>query len=192
MSWKCPYRVMTSLGTSDQLGNASAEALVHFGKARREGQGWLSLTSGATLSKGHQRPALRGFASKLPAALQTFERQPAFLHDCAFRAVSAQSLRHHLIDQRCLNSAGEKKQEPPIMSPPYSIVRTHLSQDSDRITGISEKWRYGLARGRNGRDSQTRSPLGCGSTLWTGLARCSRFNGACGSNPGKFGKLCDF
>jgi len=85
---------MTSLGTSDQLGNASAEALVHFGKARREGQGWLSLTSGATLSKGHQRPALRG--------LQTFERQPAFLHDCAFRAVSAQSLRHHLIDQRCL------------------------------------------------------------------------------------------
>ena len=76
---------------------------MHFGKARREGQGWLSLTSGATLSKGHQRPALRGFASKLPAALQTFERQPAFLHDCAFRAVSAQSLRHHLIDQRCLN-----------------------------------------------------------------------------------------
>ena len=78
---------------------------MHFGKARREGQGWLSLTSGATLSKGHQRPALRGFASKLPAALQTFERQPAFLHDCAFRAVSAQSLRHHLIDQRCLNSS---------------------------------------------------------------------------------------
>jgi hypothetical protein len=33
-----------------------------------------------------QRPALRGFVSTLPAALQPFERQPAFLHDCAFRA----------------------------------------------------------------------------------------------------------
>ena len=101
---------------------------MHFGKARREGQGWLSLTSGATLPKGHQRPALRGFASKLPAALQTFERQPAFLHDCAFRAVSAQSLRHHLIDQRCLKFLIQPEDRPTYKTSDYLPMRHQMTK----------------------------------------------------------------
>ena len=53
----------------------------------------------APLSKGRQRPALRGFASSSPTALQPLERQPAFLHDCALLANSTQSLRYHRITQ---------------------------------------------------------------------------------------------
>jgi hypothetical protein len=70
-------------GTFERCGNASAEALAHFGKADREGQGWLSLTSGPTQSKVRQRPALRDFTSNRPAALQPLEMQRAFVRDRA-------------------------------------------------------------------------------------------------------------